>query len=80
MYLDDAAEAIRFKLYAGEVVPGGNDGFQPGTLVTDNKTYLQVAVKDGFIRLTNMQVSGKKRLKTVDFLRGYTFPEHAFFK
>lgn len=80
MFTDGAAEAIRFKLYAGEVVKGGNDSLQPGTLVTDNKTYLQVAVKDGFIRLTDMQMSGKKRLKTVDFLRGYPIPEHAFFK
>jgi len=80
MYSNDASEALRFKLYAGKVVKGGNDGLPPGTLVTDNKTVLQVAVKDGFIRLTDIQVSGKKRLKTVDFLRGYTFPEHSFFK
>lgn len=80
MFTDTAAEPLRFKLFAAEIVKGGNDRLQPGTLVTDNKTYLQVAVKDGFIRLTDMQVSGKKRLKTVDFLRGYTFPEHAFFK
>ncbi|MCE5205999.1 MAG: methionyl-tRNA formyltransferase [Porphyromonadaceae bacterium] len=80
MYSNDASEVLRFKLYAGEIVKGGNDGLPPGTLVTDNKTHLQVAVKDGFIRLTDIQVSGKKRLKTVDFLRGYTFPEHAFFK
>jgi methionyl-tRNA formyltransferase len=41
-----------------------------GTMVTDNKKHLKVAVKDGFIHLTQVQQAGKKNMAIADFLRG----------
>lgn len=79
MNTGSASETLRFKLYGGEIVKGNHADLEPGTLVTDNKTFLQVAVKDGFIRLTDIQLSGKKRMKTADFLHGYTFSENSRF-
>ncbi|MEN6588094.1 MAG: methionyl-tRNA formyltransferase [Proteiniphilum sp.] len=76
---ESGTEPLRFKLFAGEVIAGGNSGTAPGTIVTDNKTFLDVAVRDGFIRITDIRLSGKKRMETVDFLRGYTFPDNARF-
>jgi methionyl-tRNA formyltransferase len=43
---------------------------QPGGFLTDNKTYLKFAAKDGFISLTDIQLEGKKRMGIEDFLRG----------
>ena len=43
---------------------------QPGVIRTDGKNYLDIAVKSGFIRLLSIQQAGKKRMSTVDFLRG----------
>jgi methionyl-tRNA formyltransferase len=43
---------------------------QSGTIKTDGKNYLDIAVKDGFIRLLSIQQAGKKRMSTSDFLRG----------
>ena len=43
---------------------------QPGAYLTDNKTYLKFAAKDGFISLTDIQQEGKKRMGIEDFLRG----------
>ena len=40
------------------------------TLQTDNKTYLRVALPDGYLYLTEVQISGKKRMQITDFLRG----------
>jgi methionyl-tRNA formyltransferase len=40
------------------------------TLQTDGKTYLRVALPDGYLYLTEVQVSGKKRMAIADFLRG----------
>ena len=40
------------------------------TLQTDNKTYLRVALSDGYLYLTEVQISGKKRMQITDFLRG----------
>ena len=51
----------------------------PGTIVTDNKTYLKVAATDGFVRLKTIQFPGKKRLSTSELLRGYNFSDGATF-
>ncbi len=47
----------------------------PGTILTDGKTYLKVAVVDGFIRLHELQLAGKKRLQTAELLRGFTLDD-----
>ena len=41
-----------------------------GSIVTDNKKYLKIALKDGFIHLTKVQQAGKKAMPIDDFLRG----------
>ncbi len=43
---------------------------EAGTYLTDNKTYLKFATKDGFIKLTDLQLEGKKRMLVDEFLRG----------
>lgn len=47
----------------------------PGTLLTDGKSILKIAVKDGFISILSLQLPGKKRLKTGEFLRGFRLTE-----
>jgi methionyl-tRNA formyltransferase len=41
-----------------------------GSVVTDNKKMLKIALIDGFIHLKNVQQSGKKAMPIDDFLRG----------
>jgi methionyl-tRNA formyltransferase len=43
----------------------------PGTVVTDEKTYLKFATTDGYIKVVTLQLEGKKRMATKDFLAGY---------
>ena len=43
----------------------------PGTVKSDNKSYIEVACGDGWINITDLQVAGKKRMNIVDFLRGF---------
>lgn len=45
----------------------------PGQYQTDGKTFLQFACADGYIRVTELQLEGKKRMTVADFLRGYRF-------
>lgn len=40
---------------------------------TDKKTYLQFACADGYIKILDLQLEGKKRMPVEDFLRGYRF-------
>lgn len=46
----------------------------PGTLVSDEKTYLKFACQDGYIHVLDLQLQGKKKMNTIEFLRGYRFP------
>jgi len=43
---------------------------QPGTLLSDNKQSIRFACTDGFIEVNELQLEGKTRMKTDDFLRG----------
>lgn len=42
-----------------------------GEIRTDGKTFLEVYVKGGIVRVQELQLSGKKRMRTEDFLRGF---------
>lgn len=44
-----------------------------GKIISDNKNEIKIAVKDGFLLIHELQMSGKKRMKTKDFLNGYKF-------
>ena len=48
---------------------------EPGTLLTDGKTYIRVATMDGMIVIHSLQLPGKKRLKTDELLRGFHLTE-----
>jgi methionyl-tRNA formyltransferase len=58
------------------VAPPASAPATPGTSQTDQKTYLRFATADGYIRVTELQLEGKKKMKIEDFLRGYK-PPHA---
>ena len=42
-----------------------------GAIVSDQKSYLYVACKDGYVSLTHLQAEGKKRMEVKDFLLGF---------
>jgi methionyl-tRNA formyltransferase len=46
---------------------------EPGKYQTDGKNYLQFATQNGWIRLRQIQLEGKKRMGIEEFLRGYKF-------
>jgi methionyl-tRNA formyltransferase len=45
-------------------------GISPGGFITDHKTHLKFATKDGYISVTEVQLEGKKQMDIKDFLRG----------
>ena len=44
-----------------------------GALLTDGKSYVKVALADGYLHLTSLQLPGKKRMPVADRLRGVRF-------
>lgn len=65
-------EGVRsvLKIYQSEKRPAVHE-LPIGTICTDKKSYIDVAVKDGYLRLLSIQLAGKKRLPVADFLNGF---------
>lgn len=42
-----------------------------GEIVSDGKNYLKIGCKGGYLVIDELQIAGKKRMKTEEFLRGY---------
>src|SRR5690554_27824 len=83
LHSDNLMEPSRVKVYGSKIVGQETVAMprdvQPGTLVTDNKSYLHVTVKDGIIGITDIQLAGKKRLSIKELLNGYTIEKGARF-
>ncbi len=45
----------------------------PGSVHTDQKTYLKFAAPGGYINVIDLQLEGKKRMGVTEFLRGFRF-------
>jgi methionyl-tRNA formyltransferase len=65
----ESGETIELKVFSSEI-ERCTPMMPVGSVVTDNKKYLKIALKDGFIRLTQVQQAGKKAMPIADFLRG----------
>ena len=65
----DHGETLDLKVYKTEMELSMPQ-VKPGTVLTDEKTYLKIAAKDGFIHLTTLQQAGKKAMNIEEFLRG----------
>jgi methionyl-tRNA formyltransferase len=67
--LSENGEVIELKIFSS-VIEHCLPEVPVGSVVTDNKKYLKIALKDGFIHLTQVQQAGKKAMPIADFLRG----------
>ncbi|MDH6342890.1 methionyl-tRNA formyltransferase [Parabacteroides sp. PFB2-12] len=47
-----------------------------GTILSDGKSYIDVAVSGGYLRLLSLQLAGKKRMNARDFLNGFKQINH----
>jgi methionyl-tRNA formyltransferase len=48
----------------------------PGTIQTDGRKFLKIACADGWLSITDIQLSGKKRMKIDELLRGFQHLEN----
>jgi methionyl-tRNA formyltransferase len=58
------------KIYQTEKYPASHS-LPTGTIVTDNRKNMDIAVPGGYLRLVSLQLAGKKRMNTMDFLNGF---------
>ena len=69
--LQNGEQQIELKIYGAKKLKEKHN-LQIGTLVVSKKE-IKVAVKKGYILITEIQLSGKRKMKTQDLLNGYTF-------
>ena len=68
---EDGTE-LGVKLFDSYVVPcAEDDPREAGHISTDGKSWIEVRCGDKALRILNLQLSGKKRMDTADFLRGF---------
>jgi len=68
--------SISFKIYESQA-EAGKHLLQPGQVVSDGKTFVKFACPGGFIRILTLQIEGKKKLGSEEFLRGFRMEEFA---
>ena len=71
-------EPVQLKIYFGEKVEG--EDFRSmlekaGEILSDGKSFFAVTTADGAVSLTDVQLSGKKRMDVKAFLAGFRNPE-----
>lgn len=62
-------ERLVFKIFETEARRADHN-VKPGSIDSDNRTFLRLAAPDGWLEVKNLQLEGKKRMVIPDFLRG----------
>lgn len=68
-------EVIALKVYAAEKIRKENPG-KAGALITNGKDVFDITVDGGIIRITDLQLSGKRRMGITDFLNGFPLTDY----
>ena len=73
-------KVLSVKIFEAEKIPADSSQYNTGAILTDGKSEVKVAVDGGYVRVKTLQIAGKKKMQTEEFLRGYKFADNAFFK
>jgi methionyl-tRNA formyltransferase len=68
--INDDENTIGFKIFSSQYEVTSHN-LSVGTILSDDKTYIKIAAANGYIFITELQLSGKKRMKAMDFLLGF---------
>ena len=67
---DTKGTPVSMKIFSTDIEICDHDN-AIGDVITDKKKMLKIAVNGGFVRILSLQISGKKKITTDEFLRGY---------
>jgi methionyl-tRNA formyltransferase len=69
-FLRTGSEKVSFKVF--ESLPeNGTHMLKPGFIISDGKHFIKIACKNGFVNILNLQLEGKNKMNTLEFLRGF---------
>ena len=70
-YLTDGVSILSFKIFESQA-NSEEHNFQAGKIFTDGKQFLKIACGKGFLKIDSLQLEGKRKMNTGDFLRGFS--------
>lgn len=68
--LKEGKSALTAKIFKASFEPATH-GETPGTIVSDQRTFIRIACADGWITLHDVQLAGKRRMPVRDLLLGW---------
>jgi len=68
-------EVISVKIFRTQRISESHE-FEVGSILSDEKNNLDIYLRDGKIRIEELQLSGKKRLSIENFLRGFKIADY----
>ncbi len=74
--LTSSNKKLTLKIFLSEMIKKEHN-YVPATIISDNKKFIRVASKSGFIEISELQLEGKKRMKTHEFLRGFNIENYS---
>lgn len=78
--VDATGQILSLKLFSTDIIIDDNDKAAAGAVNTDNKTFIKIQGNGGSLMVKELQLQGKKRMTTKEFLNGYRFPESTILK
>jgi len=69
-FLINDNQEISFKIFKSQPEPGEHN-LMPGQIISDGKNFIRVTCMNGYVGIVSLQAEGKKRLNSVEFLRGF---------
>lgn len=74
-FLSDESSTILTKIFEGQP-ENEMHSLKPGQIVSDGKYYLKIACNHGFLNVLSLQMEGKKRMTTLELLRGLRITDY----
>lgn len=65
-----------FKIYESQIEIENHE-HKHGQIISDGKHFIKIACKDGFINIISLQLEGKKRMNTDEFLMGFRIGDYS---
>ena len=66
----NSSQSLILKLFESNVI-NEKHKLTPGSIITDDKSFLRIACRKGLIEISLLQLEGKKKMTTCEFLRGF---------
>lgn len=70
--LDTSEAQQEIKIFGAQKIVASHN-YKVGTILSDGRKTMDVAVKEGMLRITELQLAGKKRMPVSAFLNGFKF-------